>query len=707
VANGKVRKWWIALGLIGAIGSGVFFWTYSQRERLQKLAIDRIIREIQPHLPVQIVAWSVDADWQSFRSGNLRRLDLTLREPRTGATAKLSGPLQVDLPGTTVKASYQGTLEVAHPQIHLSTDFDCSIEALSDFKKLGIAPQAIEFETKKTQITTPKIALQWGAANLRAEWTPEQATAKLNLDSLGWSDAFAAKKTTITWNWSAQKSLSSEIELSTPELLWGNLYLDPKSIQLQTSTDLSKEDLQTLAEIKVNDYGIFAEISARTSKLKSGNTLDSVSGQFKLHPLPISKIFPKVLALPQAAQLQDWEILSGTVEGSSPFQFPLSANHSLDSLVTRALTQLQGQIKNLSGRSLPLQADFAGLQARIQQETLTLQIDRIGYKKLWTQIPVIRWKWRDPQTNVAIQKITWNPIGLQLGPTQVLLKESSLRTEIQLPEIPLQTVAQSLCMDTKDFPLHLQIQRAPLSVDQGNLRGPIRLEADAFDGKIIAQLNRGFEIDRAVPEWHGEVDIQDLELKKIGEWLGFGKMQGHLEGHIHQGVWAGTYPTRMDLEIRAVPSTGRDIVFSPEAMKNFVKLFAGDELDAIPGIAQWMAFGWPSSIFGGYDVDYLGLQVESRDGVLAIRTLDPPEIFKREQKPYILYGPRFKMPLQVKQLPLITDATAMANFFTRLTRQIEGMIAAKRSENPLQSPQENSYEKCQPDSHSLFLRNTR
>ena len=112
-------------------------------------------------------------------------------------------------------------------------------------------------------------------------------------------------------------------------------------------------------------------------------------------------------------------------------------------------------------------------------------------------------------------------------------------------------------------------------------------------------------------------------------------------------------------------------------MRNLVKLFAADAIDQIPSIAQWFAFGWPSRVFGGYDIQYAGLKLNSKDAQIKLETLDPPEVLTKERQHFFLYGPRFKMPLRSFHYPLIVDATAMGNFVRQITLTLEEIVRNK------------------------------
>jgi len=124
-----------------------------------------------------------------------------------------------------------------------------------------------------------------------------------------------------------------------------------------------------------------------------------------------------------------------------------------------------------------------------------------------------------------------------------------------------------------------------------------------------------------------------------------------------------------------------------------VKVFTGADLDEqIPGIAGWLMFGWPSHVFGGYDVYYAGLKLTSENGHIIVETLDKPGIFELEQKHFVLYGKRFKMPLRNTTYPLIVDAASMSNFVHQLLTQLQSIQQSKKG-NLTDEIEENT---CEP-----------
>ena len=92
---------------------------------------------------------------------------------------------------------------------------------------------------------------------------------------------------------------------------------------------------------------------------------------------------------------------------------------------------------------------------------------------------------------------------------------------------------------------------------------------------------------------------------------------------------------------------------------------------------DWFAFGWPSRVFGGYDVEYAGVELFSDSGTILLSTLDPEEIYQKEQKHFILYGPRFKIPVRSLQYPVVLDAPGVAHLGRHILSQVEELRKAE------------------------------
>jgi hypothetical protein len=233
-----------------------------------------------------------------------------------------------------------------------------------------------------------------------------------------------------------------------------------------------------------------------------------------------------------------------------------------------------------------------------------------------------------------------------------------------------------------------KIELAPSVTD---LTGYVR--ADLFGGTIQVDEMGMFNFLTPVPEFDFNLMLNGIDLHQLGDWVNFGEMDGTLSAYAHDVVFQSWLPTQYDFEIKVNPLHHSDVVFSPTAMKNFARLFTKEGIDNIPGYAQWLAFGWPSALLGGYDIDYAGVHIRSEDGYIHLETLDPvtdADPYNSHQKHFILYGKRFKIPLKSSRYPLILDAPAFGNFVHHMIGDIENLAKNKKGDTTHENPSEES-----------------
>lgn len=145
--------------------------------------------------------------------------------------------------------------------------------------------------------------------------------------------------------------------------------------------------------------------------------------------------------------------------------------------------------------------------------------------------------------------------------------------------------------------------------------------------------------------------------------MNFGKMDGKIQGYMKEAVLQASLPTQYDFRLELAPKKGDRIEFSPQAMRNFIRTFAGESIDRIPGIVNWIAFGWPAQFLGFFNIEYAGIALLSKDGFIQVKTL-------KEGEPYVLKGFRIKVPLKAPRTPLIVDAYAMGQFVSQLKQRL-------------------------------------
>ena len=116
-----------------------------------------------------------------------------------------------------------------------------------------------------------------------------------------------------------------------------------------------------------------------------------------------------------------------------------------------------------------------------------------------------------------------------------------------------------------------------------------RGEADVFGGKVVLRdlaVAEPFTPGRSISL---NVDLLDLDLKKLTDEVPFGEVTGIIRGEIRDLVFSYGQPARFDLRIESVPRKGVPQTFSLKAVDNLTVLSSGQQASAGTG-AFWMRF---------------------------------------------------------------------------------------------------------------------
>jgi hypothetical protein len=154
--------------------------------------------------------------------------------------------------------------------------------------------------------------------------------------------------------------------------------------------------------------------------------------------------------------------------------------------------------------------------------------------------------------------------------------------EIDISRFPIQSPQFKLTGKVRaDFP------RLDISSKEIAISG--RGEADVFGGKVVL---RDFAV--ADPFTPGRsislnVDLVDLDLKKLTDEVPFGEVTGIVSGEIRGLVITYNQPERFDFRIESVPRKGVPQTFSLKAVDNLTVLSSGQQASAGTG-GFWMRF---------------------------------------------------------------------------------------------------------------------
>ena len=164
----------------------------------------------------------------------------------------------------------------------------------------------------------------------------------------------------------------------------------------------------------------------------------------------------------------------------------------------------------------------------------------------------------------------------------------------------------------------IDISRFPIPSPQFKLTGKIRAEfprldissreiaisgrgeADVFGGKVVLRdlaVARPFAANRSISL---NIDLLDLDLKKLTDEVPFGEVTGIVSGEVRNLVISYGQPERFDFRLESVPRKGVAQTFSLKAVDNLTVLSSGQQASAGTG-GFWM------SLVRGFRYQKLGL----------------------------------------------------------------------------------------------------
>lgn len=696
----------LAIGLVSGIGV-LWIQRTDALSRWQAGIIEAALQKLRGRLPFDIESLHVRKEWRELFSGRIASLDLVLR--RGDVRILLSGPVDLSerkiSEETLFRVTYDPEIRLewnarAKPppvvKAHIVLD---ATRTFGDLRGLTLnwdAPATWSWPAASLKLTAPRLSARWGKpetgltsdARIRidagakaVEWAPS-ATRTILVGGLALSaDTIAAELNADLGFGLWQAALSTQ----TSEILWDDLYLDLplQALPLHAEWALGKRQAgltigapaQPTVRVKAQwDERLLLGWDLQTSAV---NLAELSASARKAAPT----LAPVVL--------EGWEIRGGTARltAQGSLQLPEAAAPLERIRASAQLTDLS--VRNprvglaFTQANLRADADLGRGQMRANLSVGDLRFKRLRGRLLDTPLRADREK-NGQAYAIEIGKAP--ALGLQLD--EIPLHLSALKGRwikspaaasadaparyaasgsLRLDALPVARLLERFCVPTAQVPpaqVTADFSRIEFTEDSIDPTGKVRV--DLFNGVIEADELGLFDYLSPVPELDFTVSFRGIELAQLGEWLNFGEMDGTLEGYAKDVTFQAWLPTHYDARFEARPQHHHDVVFSPDAMKNFARLAVSDGIDQLPGIVDWIAFGWPRRLLGGYDVDYVGISLLSDEGFIQVRTLDPPAIVAKEGKHFILYSDRFKMPLETTRYPLVIHATAVGNYVRRL-----------------------------------------
>ncbi len=707
------------MALAGAIALGVGWYTGAVQRWVQAQVVAFYVGRVAPLLPFKIESAEVNAGWRDFFAGRITELALVIRWD--GVRVELAGPIEIQSgKGKAFALEYgsRATLELNGVR---SSEFNLTLGAkasstLTDLEEASVLVQAAGFEWKAVGVSGKNLYVG-------ADWRDRALNAEANAEELSWASPGDPNRAVIVTAPQAFVSTPfSEgatgprfayfVSAKSSEVLWNEIYLD-----------LPLEPFPLQGFVTPLPRGLAkAEGSAgKTQQLlfsvePRGAARDELKVRLKTQdPIALAPLLDGVIAatassggaLTRIASLRSVRVRKGAVSGATSLDVTLAgANSSV------RVGEIGGAIHDLDLDVPAAKLAIRGLEASLGRDGKgSIRASRILLRRAETSLgptpvsmepkPGGKWKATIGAGSLPFDR---SRIPLRVGALEIESGETEpiLRTSFELEPMPIGSLTNDLCVGPKQVPpgtLQIQFPRLELTSSWFDPKGSV--SAHLFGGRIELSEIAVYDLNTDVPETDFNLSFDGIRLDQAGEWSGFGRMDGVLAGYARGVVFQAWLPTHYDFRFEAKPLNHRAVVFSAQAMENLVKLIASDQLEAMPGIARWFSFGWPSRFFGGYNVDFVGLTLLSKDGTILLETLDPPELFEKERKHYILYGPRFRMPLNSDRYPVVLDAAGMGSFVRNTSKSIQAMIEKQQAEKSGKGPTrgnvyEPEYEKADP-----------
>lgn len=715
--------------------------------------IERALKGIAHQLPFEIESVEVRKSWRELLRGRLSSLAIRLKWGEF--RLRLAGPVEVkkDARDTDLIVTYDPeiTIEpVGHPERASSPlDLHLWVEATRTFSEV----HAFGMNTRSAKWSWDFYGIGLSQLTAISGWRENRWESRVVIEALSFENPaggnpsmelkglrFSQGMQMTLVPFEAGKDTGLRLEGKTADVLWNGILI---------SVPLEKFPLQVNAQIDPKTPSLSAKLSLGALQLDgavtgSGGVPNSAKLRWNLPELDLRVMAEGLTQIvPQwTPALQSLGLRAGKLKTSGRAQFRLPA-------AAGTYPEVEGHVRlsdvSIKPESQPLLVQGAVFDLPFSTSKGihgTLALERAAYKHLEVSLAPVPLA-IVPEKSASGAPRAWSvrvgdgsrlplkvgDIPFQVGTISGSLitgipgiagipggapgekADFTLETSLELAPTPTEKLTRPFCLTGTRVPpaqVELQFPRVEISRDSIDPTGQVR--AELFGGVIEADEIGIFDLGSPVPELDFTAEMRNIRLEKIGQWLNFGEMKGSLEGYARDVTFQSWLPTRFDARIEVKPPADRSrVVFSPAAVQNFVEVVAGSRLENIPGLVKWYAFGTPRYIFGGYDIDYAGVKLRSEDGVVELETLDPPEIYKKEKKRFILYGASimdrvpvigavawggFRVPIQSPRYPVLMDAPAIANYIRQLTERLKAL--SERTSQPQEKTDAELDLECEP-----------
>lgn len=681
----KVSLALLALCAVLWLGRGPF------QNWMERKLVATLVSKIQPRVPFVIESLELDARWSELVQGKVAMARMRLRQALGTETlhATLAGPLHVV--GTEIRYDPEVRID---SQAENPIALRLVIGMSAGFRDLERLSANAEGRRIRIPGVAPPAQAELSSFGVIARWSGTEFQTTLQAGALDFKrDAdHLVHIEKIDLNLGGPLTLSP---LTLGPIVGGARASRASALQGERYWDLNLKKSPLTFGASFDQSISISNAKAEIPGLKISSDLTRKSLEWKARSLSLAGLMALALEDPP------FEIHKGTITGQGGLSWSAGVPALQPGWIEILGLDADFKDAKLAIRGFNSRVSEKGwIEAReIHYQKHRFRLERAHLSALWPrpqgegafQISSPAFSLVSPDLTLSLEKIQAQfPVG----------KSYQIKTSLRTESLPLPAVATGFCISGPLPPgtLALDFSEIEITPSYVDLTGSAR--AEAFGGALELRELGFFDLDRDVVESFFTAEWKGFDLAKMGEWLNFGKMNGTLQGFANEVVMQSWLPTQFKFRLEARPKDRQDIVFSPDAMRNIVRLFAGPEIEYMPGFARWVAFGWPSRVLGGFDVDYAGITMSSVDGYIRVETLDPAEVVARERKHFILYGPRFKMPLRTSKYPLIVDAPAMGNFVSQVIAQLQAI--SNRKAQLKEEGNENGRSEKRPCNPSVF-----
>jgi hypothetical protein len=722
------------LALVASLG---LYWAWVDGRLIrwaENWLVRQYLKEVEPNLPFKIRSVDVEAPWEDFKKGRIRRFSIVLeREP---VRVLLEGPLDIrpqetkdgihyavffDSPKTQLQWRWKGEWKNS-PSFAL-VFWVQSNRGFTRIAEMGakLSADQLELLPFHTVLEKLQIRTEWdetSGAILRTSIQAPSVRFQESDSKMGDLKGFSAEAELPLqfFPFSLGQEALLRAEAQNLEALLDPYYVDVplKAAKLHARLALQKTQpigvQVSIGETRTGRFGL----SLRPEYVDPNSfQLKQVGVDLKLERLPIPPWVKIAQSFPELSSVIDVEVTQGLLDveakGIVPFDSQglpmpiLSAKKMLSPWLERFTGSLR--IRNLSALWKRLSLAIRGIELEVPFDLkqgapeANLKVDRIAFRR-WEgglpRTPFSLTRNRDAAREVFRLEME---DGLSLENRQGLSPEISsflakfrpgeedlfeVRTGLRIEKTPVEPWFKALCVPLDPVPpaeVAVELHRIIIYPDAIEPRGAIRV--NAFQGELEVTDMGAYEWTSSVPEIDFSARFEGFLLEKLGPWLGFGKMEGTLQGYANSVTLVGPVPTNYDFRIELKPTKGDRVVFSPQAMKNFVEMVAGSEtLRQVPWPGNWLYFGWPREIIGGYDVKYAGLTAFASNGSILVETLDPPgskEHYILKSSSAILDKDTFSVKLASRSYPAVLDAEGIRAWMGNVIAVVENLAKERQA----------------------------